>query len=364
MHDLTPAPGSIQATRARRILAIDLGKFTSVVCDYDTATSTHAFTTLKTRPAELHDLIIERLGPASWGRVVIEIGSSAGWVRDLCEGLGVELEVANPNHEAWRWKSIKRKTDRDDALKLARLSAVGQLPTVHVPSASVRQWRGLILYRAKLIGRRTAIKNSIRGLLDRQGLTVPGKTKPWTVQGLETLALESKPLIDCTPDELWRGQLAMELEAYTQVQALIGQADARLDALAIDDDRVKRLQTIPGVGPRLSELLVAVIDDPKRFKSRKQVGAYVGLVPRQIASGTMDRQAGITKAGHRYLRSLLVEISWLMLRHNPAFRRVFEKVMRGSKTRKKIAAVATARRLLITCWAMLRDETDWREPAT
>ncbi len=129
------------------------------------------------------------------------------------------------------------------------------------------------------------------------------------------------------------------------------------------DERVQRLRTIPGVGPRLSELVVAVIDDPHRFKSGKQVGAYAGLVPRQIASGTMDRQAGITKSGHRLLRSLLVEVSWLMLRHNPAFRRIYEKAQRGSKTRKKIAAVATARHLLITCWAMLRDETDWREPA-
>ena len=359
MHDITPAPGSVQAPRTSRILAIDLGKFTSVACDYDVTNHSHTFTTVKTRPAVLHDLIVER----EPDRVVIEIGSAAGWVRDLCEGLGVELEVANPNHEAWRWKNIKRKTDRDDAFKLARLSAAGQLPMVAVPCAQTRQWRALILYRAKLVGRRTKIKNSIRGLLDRQGLSMPGRAAAWTKQGLESLAAQAKTLMDCEPQELWRGQLALELQAYEQVDALIDQASAKLDALAANDERVQRLRTIPGVGPRLSELIVAVIDDPHRFKSRKQVGAYAGLVPRQIASGTMDRQAGITKAGHRYLRSLLVEVSWLMLRHNPAFARVYEKALRGSKTRKKIAAVATARQLLITCWAMLRDETDWREPA-
>lgn len=360
MHDLTPAPGSIQAHGVQRILAIDLGKFTSVACDYDMTNQAHTFTTLKTRPAEVHDLIVGR----EPDRVVIEIGSAAGWVRDLCEGLGVEIEVANPNHEAWRWKNVKRKTDRDDALKLARLSAMDQLPTVQVPAAGVRQWRALILYRSRLVGRRTAIKNSIRGLLDRQGLMVPARAKAWTAQGLESLAEQAQTLIDCAPEELWRGQLAMEIEAYKQVDALIDQAGAKLDALAEHDARVQRLRTIPGVGPRLSELVVAVIDDPNRFKSRKQVGAYAGLVPRQIASGTMDRQTGITKAGHRYLRSLLVEVSWLMLRHNPAFKRHYEKVLRGSKARKKIAAVATARQLLVTCWAMLRDETDWREPVT
>lgn len=344
--------------QASRILAIDLGKFTSVACDYRVADGSHTYTTVKTRPKVLHDLIVER----SPDRVVIEIGSPAGWVRDLCEVLGVPLQVANPNHEAWRWKNIKRKTDRDDALKLAKLSAVGQLPTVEIPPARVRQWRALILYRAKLVGRRKAIKNSIRSLLDRQGMTMPIGAKAWTNKAVAALSLEACSLASCDPEELWRGQLEMELTAYAQAQALIDQVEAKLDGLAAEDERVERLRTIPGVGPRLSELLVAVIDDPMRFKSRKQIGAYLGLVPRQIASGTMDRQAGITKSGHRLLRSLLVEVSWLMLRYNPELKRIYDQVCRGSKSRRKIAVVATARHLLVICWAMLRDNTKWSPP--
>jgi len=93
------------------ILAIDLGKFKSVACDYDTATHQHTFTTIPTTPAAVHDLIVER-SPGLPGRIVIEVGSQAGWVKDLCEALGVQVRVANPNHEAWRWKHIKRKTDK------------------------------------------------------------------------------------------------------------------------------------------------------------------------------------------------------------------------------------------------------------
>lgn len=342
----------------RRILAIDLGKFHSVACTYDPATGEHTFTKIRTRPQVVHDLIVDR----SPDRVVIEIGSQAGWVKDLCEALDIEVQVANPNHEAWRWKSVKRKTDRDDALKLAKLSAVGQLPIVDVPPAKVRQWRGLILYRSKLVGRRRAIKNSIRSLLDRQGVAMPIGAKAWSNQAVEALGELARPLDQCDGEQLWRGQLAMELTAYLQVQQLIEQAEVKLDAMATDDQRVQRLQTIPGVGPRLSELLVAVIDDPNRFKSRKQVGAYVGLVPRQIASGTMDRHSGITKAGHRLLRSMLVEVGWLMLRFNPHLRRFYEQVCRGSKSRRKIAIVATARHLLVICWAMLRDGTAWSPP--
>ncbi|MFA9480046.1 transposase [Phycisphaerales bacterium AB-hyl4] len=125
------------------ILAIDLGKFKSVACKYQTATGEHTFQTLPTSPTALHDLIVD-IQPT---RVVIEIGSAAGWIKDLCEALNVSIEVANPNHEAWRWKNIKRKTDKDDALKLAQLSVMGQLPTVTLPSKNVRQWRSFIAYR-------------------------------------------------------------------------------------------------------------------------------------------------------------------------------------------------------------------------
>ena len=109
------------------ILAFDLGKFKSVLCVYDAATQNHTFDKVHTRPQVLHDAIIE-LQPR---RVVFENGSQAGWLGDLCETLDIDFEIANPNHEAWRWNNVKRKTDRDDALKLAKLSAASQLPMVN-----------------------------------------------------------------------------------------------------------------------------------------------------------------------------------------------------------------------------------------
>lgn len=341
-----------------RILAIDLGKFKSVACDYDTATAEHTFTTIPTTPQAMHDLLAERAP----GRVVIEIGSAAGWVKDLCEALELEVRVANPNHDAWRWKSVKRKTDRDDALKLAQLSAMDQLPTIELPASKVRQWRSLIGYRWTLVGRRTAIKNSIRAILDRQGLSMPAGRSGWTKEAKAALQRDARPLEELPGEELWRGQLGVELRALEQIEALIVEVEAKLEALAETDERVRRLRTIPGVGPRLAEVVVAVIDDPKRFRSAKQVGAYAGLVPRQYESGTMSRQGRITGRGNKLLRALLVEVSWLMRRYNPHLRAIFDRVCRESKTRRKIAVVATARRLLIICWAMLRDGTHWKQP--
>lgn len=340
------------------ILAIDLGKFKSIACEFDTLTQAHTFTTLATRPQTLHDLIAARQPQ----RVVIETGNQAGWVKDLCEALSVPIEVANPNHEGWRWKNVKRKTDRDDALKLAKLSAVSQLPTVSLPDARTRQWRALVQYRAKLVSRRTAIKCSIRSLLDRQGHWAAVGRTAWTAAGLERLRELSGELNEVDADHLWRGQLAMELAALRQVQVMIEQVAQKLDAMGEADPRVIRLRTIPGVGPRLAEIVVATLDDPHRFKSRREVAAYAGLVPRQFESGTMSRQGRITGAGQKLLRALLVEVSWMMKQHNPALYAIAQKTARGSQTRKKIAMVALARRLLIVCGAMLRDETDWREP--
>lgn len=121
------------------------------------ATSEHHFTTIPTTPAAMHDLFAERLPDPIRGRVVIEIGSAAGWIKDLAEAMNIEIQIANPNHEAWRWKSVKRKTDRDDALKLAQLSSMNQLPRItpsggRGPGADARQWRSLIGYRWTLVG--------------------------------------------------------------------------------------------------------------------------------------------------------------------------------------------------------------------
>lgn len=337
------------------IMAIDLGKNKSVACMYEAFSGEHAFTTLPTRQQELHDLMVQHHPD----RVVIEVGPSVGWVGDLVRALDIELEVANPNHEAWRWRNVKRKTDRDDALKLAKLSAMSQLPTVYLPEAPVRQLRSLIKHRHALVGRRTRIKNSIRAILDREGLGMPAGQSGWTKRTVTWLDSLACPLNEASGDALWRAQLFEELDGLGQADAHVMNVERKLDALSDEDTRVALLRTIPGVGPRLAEALVAIIDDPHRFKTGKQVGAYVGLTPRQYQSGSMDRQGRISGQGDAMLRALLVEVSWLGRHHNGWMKEIYDRAYRGDSSRKKIAIVALARHLLVRCWAMLRDGTAW-----
>lgn len=342
-----------------KILALDLGKSKSAVCLLETVSMKDRYTTIPTTPFALMDLL-ERQRP---DLVVLEVGTFAGWVHDVAVAQGCQVAVANPNHEGWRWRNVKRKTDRLDALKLARLSAAGQLPTVYMPAVAVREHRALIQYRSQLVGRRTRIKNTIRSLIARQGRRMASGATAWTQKELAVLRSWSKPWEQVTAEDLWRGQLHEELTALEQIEEQLFRVEQKLDAVGRQDQRIVRLQTIPCVGPRTAEMLVAVLDDPHRFKSLKEVGSYVGLTPRQFQSGQMDRSGGISKQGHRQLRRMLVEVSWLALRYNPYLRAIYQRVCRGSPSRRKIAIVAVARKLLIIAWAMLRDGTVWRPRA-
>jgi transposase len=163
-------------------------------------------------------------------------------------------------------------------------------------------------------------------------------------------------------DELWRGRLRVELELLEVLDEQLRVVDQKLDALGSEDERVTRLQQVKGVGPRLAEALVVHLDDPHRFKTARQVSAYVGLVPRQFESGTMKRVGRITRRGPSLLRGMLIEVAWMVYRHNAWAKRFVQNVSRGMKQRKKIAIVALARKLLVKLWAMLRDGSDWRDP--
>lgn len=340
-----------------KILALDLGKSKTVFCMYDTETTKVEYGKVATTPQGLHDLLVGR----EPGRVVLETCSSAGWVYDLARTLELTVQVANPNHEGWRWRRVKKKTDRVDALKLAQLSAMHQLPLVHMPPPEVRQWRSLISYRHTLVDRRTSAKNHIRCIIEREGGRLPSGKAAWSEGQLAVLATEARDGQSVKDGELWRLELHGELQCLRFLEARVKELEEKLEALASAKAAVALVQTAPGVGPRLAEVVVSALDDPSRFKSGKEVGSYAGLTPRQFQSGQSDRQGHISRMGNRLLRELLVEVSWLGLHSSRWMRQVYEQVRRGSDKRKKIAIVAVARRLLVRLWAMLRDNKPWTE---
>jgi transposase len=123
-----------------KILAIDLGKYNCVAYQLDTSNNQTEYEMIVTHRYYFEQLLAKTQPEL----VVMETCSITGWVHDLCKNLGYRVLVANPSQDAWRWKNVKRKTDKDDSLKLAKLTALGQIVAVHVPTAENRQYRHLV----------------------------------------------------------------------------------------------------------------------------------------------------------------------------------------------------------------------------
>jgi transposase len=149
---------------------------------------------------------------------------------------------------------------------------------------------------------------------------------------------------------------------YRQARPLLGQAEARLDALAQADAGVQTPESIPGVGTRTAEVVVAYLGEPRRFRAGQQVSAYAGLVPRQSQPGESGRRGRVPRRGPALLRERLVGCAWVTLRYHGWARTAYERLSRG-KARKEQAVVALARKLLVRCWAMPRDRARGREGA-
>jgi transposase len=336
---------------SERILALDLGKSKSAACLQLRGEPGRVFRTVPTRPQDLHDLIVE-LEPDV---VLVESSSIGLWVHDVAAALGKRVIVTATNGPGWKWKNVRVKTDRSDAVKMIKMYLSDQLEPVHVPARDVREWRGLIRYRHEAVRGRTAAGNRIRQLLARRAIVTPPKHLCWTGAYLEELDGLSRPLAECGPDELWRGMLHESLAMYRQAQAVIDRLEKKLDEVAARRGAVALLREERGVGARLAETIVAVIDDPLRFRRGKQVACYAGLTPRKWESGQTSRDGHISKQGHKLLRTLLVEVAWLGLRHNPWMRATYERIKKNTGKRGKLAIVAVARRLLVRLWARWRD---------
>ena len=286
--------------------------------------------------------------------VCFEASCGYGQLFERLQTVARKVLVAHPGLLRLIYRS-KQKNDRRDAQNLAKLLFLDEVPTVHVPTSDVRAWRELITFRRKLIEKRTRAKNGLRALLRTLAIKAPRQPGLWTKQGM--LWLQQLELTQ-SMYALKRDLLIEEVEALT---LRIGRVEQELAVYARDNVAVWQLQSIPGVGLRTAEAIVAYLDDPHRFPNSKCVGAYFGLVPSQDQSGNTNRLGHITRQGSASVRQLLTEAVWQAQRRSPTIKAYLERIQRGDKQRRKIALIATAHYLVRVMWSMLKQGTLWRE---
>lgn len=293
--------------------------------------------------------IREELGQV---KVCYEASCGYGWLYDRLTGLGCRVQVAHPGKTRLIFRT-KRKNDRIDAEKLAKLVYLDEVPLAYVPAAECRDWRSLIEYRQQLIASRVAAKNRLRALLRRNG--GHGPRALWTRRGLEHLSAEALPECEAVQRELLLEVLRSTTEHIRKVGQILGRMGRLQPAVGL-------LMTIPGVGIRTAEAVVAYVDDAERFRRNKSVGCYFGLVPCEDTS-VKTRLGHITKEGPATVRKLLVEAAWQGIRRDATLRSYYERMRREDPKRGKIAVVATAHHLLRVMHAMLKTGEVWRSEA-
>lgn len=275
-------------------------------------------------------------------RLVMEAGGHSPWIARLGTACGLEVVVANPRRVELISKSDK-KTDRADAKTLARLgkSDVELLAPIQHRSKQAQEHLSVQRARNALVCTRTGLINHVRGVLKSHGYRGPNcGTERFAAKVSQELPAELEPAL---------GPLVrLLLSTNAEIKSL----DKKLVSIARQHYPVTELLQGPGgVGPIVSLSFVLTLDDPERFKGR-DVGAFLGLVPRLNASGRSDPQLHITKAGDREMRRLLVlSANYILGRYGPDcdLRRFGLRIAGdgSDKKAKKRARVAVARKLAV-----------------
>lgn len=292
------------------------------------------------------------LGGRAPARILLEASTESEWVARCLEALGHEVIVADPNFAAmYASRSRRVKTDRRDARTLADACRTGTYRAAHRASDTARRLRGELAARETLVRTRVRAINVVRALLRQEGLRIRSGAPAAFRRRVAEVSLPAA----LTPI------VAPLVALLTQLDELIAAADRRLTQRARTDPTMRRLTTVPGVGPVVATAFVATLDDPRRFRDAQQVTSYLGLVPREQSSGDRRQRGAITKAGNTRMRWLLVEAAWTVCRvpstATTPLRTWADAVAR--RRGKRIAVVALARRLARVLYALWRDGVDY-----
>lgn len=309
---------------------------------------------LETSAASTPEAISAALeGAPACTNVVFETGRMAPMLYHGLSELGVPVICIESRQAYQALKTLAtHKTDRNDARGLAHLARTGFFKPVHVKSLPSHAVRALIMARKKLVGQRITLENQIRGLAVVFGARLPRGLSPAFVE--EVIAM-SDGITGLS--SAMRGLVA----ARDAVLAAIAAIDADIKRLVRASDACRRLMAIPGVGPLTALAFTAAIDDPTRFRRSRDLGAYLGLVPRRHQSGEVDYTGSISKVGDRRVRTLLYEAANVMLtRYKGASKLKDWALAIAKRSNMRKARIALARRLAIIMHAMLKHGTEFK----
>jgi len=284
-------------------------------------------------------------------RIGLETGPTVTWLWTELSKLGLPVICIDARHAKAALKMQINKTDRNDAVGIARIMQCGWYREVRVKDLDSHAIKALLVGRALLVKIKRDLENQIRGLLKNLGLVI-GQAKR-NVFSLRAVQLtEDRPELAAVVGPLLKAREAIEQQ--------IADLDRKVLRLARNNAQVRRFMTAPGVGPITALCYLATIDDPTRFKRSSSVGAYAGLTTRRYASGEIDWTGRISKCGDKMLRSYLYEAANVLLTRVAKWSTLKAwgiRLAKRSGLRK--AKVAVARKLAVILHRMWIDGTEF-----
>jgi transposase len=284
-------------------------------------------------------------------RIGLETGPTSTWLWTELKQLGLPVICIDARHAKAVLKMQINKSDRNDAVAIARIMQKGWFREVRVKDLDSHALKALLASRALLVKIKRDLENQVRGLLKNLGLVI-GRAK------FNVFAARAEELIEDRPQIV--AAIRPLLDAREGIEQQIDQLDRKVLKLARNDVQVRRFMTVPGVGPITALCFKATIDDPTRFKRSRSVGAYVGLTTRRHASGEIDWSGRISKCGDAMLRMYLFEAAGVLLTRVPKWSGLKAwgaKLTKRNGLRK--AKVAVARKLAVILHRMWIDGTEF-----
>lgn len=281
-------------------------------------------------------------------RIALEATTNTWGVVAILKPFVKEVVVSNP----LRTKAIasaKVKTDKVDALVLAQLLRCGYLPPVWEPPPAIQAARSITSRRAALVADRTAVKNRVQAALRQRLICSPGRL--FSVRGRAWLAavqIEAEARVAIESDLRIIDTLDSEIESI----------DAFLLKSSAENESVKLLVTLPGVDVSVAQTLLAALGDIERFPDPDRAASYIGLVPSTRQSANHCSHGPITKQGNSRARWLLVQAAKHVASHPGPLGHFFRRL--AKKRGHNIAVVATARKLVVIAWHMLKHGEPYR----
>ncbi len=289
-------------------------------------------------------------------RIGLEAGPLSQWLHAAMRQSGLAVELLETRHVRTALKTMPVKSDRNDARGIAQLMRLGWFRPVHCKSMAAQETRALLTARKLMQAKLHDIEMSLRGILRGFGLKV-GPTTPARFEGRIRELVAGHPSLEAIAAGLLAARAALRRE--------FDRFEKEVRAMARRDTRTRLLMSVPGVGAIVSLTFTSAIDDPTRFNSSKQVGAYFGLTPTKYQSGETDIDGRITKIGDAWVRAALYEAANIILtkplKGCTALKSWAMKLARRSGMKK--AKVALARKLAVIMHRMLVDGTSFRNAA-